>query len=145
MKRIDGSDIPEVEAIEFKRFVQMHRWTFAKTYAAFCPHEYVMRRDADWKEFNELGKFIWKNGFDAHYGKYTNKCFVDEEGGWYYFMFQEDFDEKTGSTTEAFTIINRASLKEWYLKKETSMFGEVLRWTRKPKETRGTFSGIYKQ
>ena len=28
----------------FRDFVNRHAWTFAKTYAAFCPHEYLVKK-----------------------------------------------------------------------------------------------------
>ena len=50
----------------FRDFIHRHEWTFAKTYAAFCPHEYlVMNRQPkeEWPLFPEIAKLIREEGF----------------------------------------------------------------------------------
>ena len=137
MKRFDGTEIPEADAQRFRKFVRTHRWIFAKTYAAFCPHEYTLQREAEWPEFAEFFEFIWANGFDAHYGKsLVQRYFIDFEDGWYYFVSHNDVDEN-GKAQRSATLINRASLKEWELVEEATMWDIQYRWKRLPKERRG--------
>ena len=135
MKRLDGTEIPEADAKRFRKFVDSHRWIFAKTYAAYCPHEYTLRRESDREDFIWFVKFVWSNGFFAKYGKNVSKYFVDEDGGWYYFVFPVDIDEN-GEVLNSMTLINRGSLNQWELVKEESLFGEEWRWKRLPKERR---------
>ena len=137
MKRFDGTTVPEQDAERFRRLVNGHRWIFAKTYAAFCPHEYTLRKAFRIDEnFQWLAKFVWNNGFWAKYGKNTSKYFIDEEGGYYYFVFAPDVDA-AGNIKNSMTLLNRASLKEWELVEEDTMFGTEYRWKRLSKDKRG--------
>lgn len=135
LKRNDGTIIPEADEKKFREFVNNHRWIFAKTYAAFCPHEYSLRRESLRDDFVWFAKFVWDNGFFARYGKNTNKYFVDEEGGWYYFVFPVDIDEN-GDVLDTMTLINRGSLNQWEIVKEETLFGEEFKCKRLPKERR---------
>lgn len=137
MKRFDGTEINEADAKRFRELVDTHRWIFAKTYAAFCPHEYTLRRQWDSDEdYRWFAEFIYRNGFDARYGNTAPKrYFVDDCGGWYYFLFPEDIDE-FGKSARCNTLINRGSLSEFELVEETDMFGTEYRWKRLPKEKR---------
>lgn len=136
MKRFDGTVVDEADARRFRSLVKSHRWIFAKTYAAFCPHEYSLRRE--WKvdeDFEWFAKFVWDNGFFAKYGKNTSKYFIDEEAGWYYFVFVPDMDESE-NIKSTMSLINRASLGQWEVVEEANMFGTEWRWKRLPKERR---------
>ena len=137
MKRFDGTEIAEQDAARFKVLVDSHRWIFAKTYAAFCPHEYTLTRE--WKnraDFDWFAKFIRDNGFDAYFGKSgAKRYFIDEDGGWYYFVVPEDFDDN-GEVVRGIFGINRGSLGQWELVEESDMFGTQYRWKRLPKERR---------
>lgn len=136
MKRFDnGAEINEADAKRFHEFVDNHRWIFAKTYAAFCPHEYALRRECRDSDFRWFVEFIWKNGFWARWGKNTRKYFVDEERGWYYFLFTEDFDEND-SVKSSMTLINRGSLGQWEIVEEQSLFGSEWICKRLPKDRR---------
>ena len=136
LKRHDGTPIPEDDVRKFRQFVDSHRWIFAKTYAAFCPHEYTLQRESNWEDFAEFFEFIWNNGFDAFYGKkLMQRYFIDYERGWYYFVSYNDVDEN-GKAQKTATLINRASLKQWELVEEESLFGTTYRWKRLPKERR---------
>ena len=119
----------------FREFICRHEWTFAKTYAAFCPHEYTLQRESRWEDFARFFEFIWENGFDAYYGKNMQRYFIDTERGWYYFVSHNDVDEN-GKAQRSATLINRASLKQWELVEEESLFGNTYKWKRLPKERR---------
>ena len=108
---VGGAD--EVEAV--RRAVAGHKWIFAKTYAAFCPHEYTLRKD--WEnddEYRFLVNFIWRYGLEAYYGKKTvpNRYWFDHENGYYYFVFPDDTDEK-GNATDKMILINRGRICEF--------------------------------
>ena len=56
----------------FRDFINRHEWTFAKTYAAFCPHEYLVMKKLpgeEWPLFPEIARFIREKGFVAEYGR----------------------------------------------------------------------------
>jgi len=92
---------------EFRSFIQSHPWTFAKTYAAFCPHEYVVKGrlcPEDQKTFEEIVLFIRKNGFLAIYGKKSpNQYYIVDD---HYYWTMPD-------TLEATDILNRAKLTDF--------------------------------
>lgn len=136
LKRQDGTEIPEEEAAKFRKFVDTHRWIFAKTYAAFCPHEYTLQREANWKDFSEFFEFIWKNGFDAYYGSIKQRYFIDNETGWYYFVSENDVDED-GKAQRSANLINRSNLREFEFIVEETLFDTVYRVKRLPKDRRG--------
>lgn len=137
MRRLDGTEIPEEDAKRFRDFVNSHRWVFAKTYAAFCPHEYTLRHEATWNDFTWFAKFVWANGFDATFGKSKSRYFIDQGSGWYYFVFPVDFDED-GNVQRTMTLINRGSLNEFEFVPEETIFGTEYRVKRLPPEKRGT-------
>ena len=50
----------------FRDFINRHEWTFAKTYAAFCPHEYIVMKKQpveEWALFPEIAELIRDKGF----------------------------------------------------------------------------------
>ena len=102
----------EVEYI--RRIIADHEWRFAKSYAAFCPHEYTQR--AGWsnrQDYANLVRFIWKYGVTAQYGKTEPKIYwFDHENGMYYFIYFEDTDENGNATEKAF-LINRARIEDY--------------------------------
>lgn len=105
----------EPEELEYiRRIVNDHEWCFAKTYAAFCPHEYTLRYT--WKnkaDYNNLVNFIWRHGLVAQYGRTEPKTYwFDHETGWYYFIFDEDVD-KDGKASDKATLINRARIADY--------------------------------
>ncbi len=111
----------EIEAV--RRTVAEHRWIFAKTYAAFCPHEYTLRKD--WEndeEYRQFVHFVWKYGFEAYFGKKTepNIYWFDHENGYYYFVFPEDTDAE-GNATEAACLVNRAKITDFDFWKDGEM------------------------
>ena len=91
----------------FREFIQRHEWIFAKTYAAFCPHEYiVMNRQTkeEWPLFQEIAKRIREEGFDAEYAKLgPNRYYIVD--GYYYWTL-----DKNPEDTD---LINRAKLTDF--------------------------------
>ena len=56
----------------FRDFINRHEWIFAKTYATFCPHEYIVMKklpECEWSLFPEIARFVRKEGFVAEYGR----------------------------------------------------------------------------
>ena len=88
-------------------FICRHEWTFAKTYASFCPHEYiVMKKQSgeEWPLFPEIAKFIRENGFVAEYGKLgPNWYYVVDD--YYYWTMDEEIEDTD--------LINRAKLSDF--------------------------------
>ena len=66
-----------------KEYFDAQKWTFAKTYAAFAPHEYIIReRMSDKETFDRAVKFIQDNGIRMFYYKSERKYLY--VGGWFY-------------------------------------------------------------
>lgn len=134
----------EAERKKILKFVATHRWIFAKTYAAFCPHEYTLRRESNNEEFCEFVKLVWKYGFDARYGKNAGRYLVVDDGeGWYYFVFPADMDAGE-QVKNSMTLINRANLQRWKFVEERDMFGSeiIVKTRKKGDEWGGKFEGI---
>ena len=70
-------------------FIQNQKWIFAKTYAAYAPHEYIVREYAADKEaFDKAGEFILENGMRMFYYKHERKyLFCD---GWFYWILRSE-------------------------------------------------------
>ena len=92
---------------EFKQFIDHHTWTFAKTYAAFCPHEYVIKDrlpEAEQHIFEQIVTYIRENGFIAIYGRKGPKQYYSV-GEYYYWTMGAPVDETT--------VLNRARLADY--------------------------------
>lgn len=90
---------------EFKDFVDRQRWTNAKTYEDFAPHEYINKYDLSYKEmniFDRLVLYIRNEGYPKRFGKRT---FIYLDIGKYCYWTMGDAPEKT-------FIMNRAIRKE---------------------------------
>ena len=91
----------------FRDFINRHEWTFAKTYAAFCPHEYIVMKkqtEDEWPLFPEIAQFIRDEGFVAEYGRLgPNRYYIVDE--YYYWTL----DPKAEDTD----LINRAKLSDF--------------------------------
>ena len=91
---------------DFEQFITRHHWTFAKTYAAFCPHEYVVKDhlpEKDKQVFEQIALFIRQNGFLSVYGrKRPNRYYI--VGDYYYW---------TMGATDKTRILNRAKLADF--------------------------------
>lgn len=114
-------------------FIKYHRWIFAKTYAAFCPHEYSLRKESQDQDFKDFAELVWKYGFDARYGKNAGRYLIADDGsGWYYFVFPGDVDEGQ-HVKPTMTLINRANLSRWKFVRETDLFGSEIVVKLRPK------------
>ena len=91
----------------FRDFISRHEWTFAKTYAAFCPHEYIVMKKLpreEWPLFAQSARLIRENGFIAEYGRLgPNRYYIVDE--YYYWTL----DPKVEDTD----LINRAKLVDF--------------------------------
>ena len=91
----------------FRDFINRHEWTFAKTYAAFCPHEYIVMKKLpgeEWPLFPEIARFIREKGFVAEYGRLGPN--------WYYIV--DDYYYWTlDKNVEDTDLINRAKLSDF--------------------------------
>jgi len=65
-----------------KQFIEKTNWTFAKTYAATWPHEYIVREKVDQSLFSELAEHIDKFGYPSRFYKATMIYF--DFGGYTY-------------------------------------------------------------
>lgn len=126
----------EADEMRFRAFVDGRKWVFAKTYAAFCPHEYTLKRGYLDEEFMWFCQFVWDNGFEAVYGKSMAKYYVDRGTGFYYFVFPEDVGAD-GIVEKRVDLINRSSLQEFEFVQDGDLLHEFMRVKRKPKDRRG--------
>ena len=92
---------------DFQQFIARNKWTYAKTYAAFCPHEYVVKdrlTAEDQHVFEQIVVFIREKGFFAIYGrKEPNRYYTVDD---YYYWTMGDPVEET-------IILNRAKLSDY--------------------------------
>jgi hypothetical protein len=89
---------------ELKDFVRAFSWTFAKTYAATWPHEYIVRERVDEHLFVQLVRHIREHGYQgAFYRKQLT--YFDDDGLVYWTM---------GESIEVTTIINRCRKDQTY-------------------------------
>ena len=92
---------------EFQQFITRNSWTFAKTYASFCPHEYVVKDRLAGEEqriFEQIVEFIRENGFIAIYGR---------KGPNHYYAVNEYYYWTMGAPVEDTIILNRAKLSDY--------------------------------
>lgn len=91
----------------FQDFINHHEWTFAKTYAAFCPHEYIVMKKLpgeEWPLFPEIAQFIREKGFVAEYGRLgPNWYYIVDE--YYYWTLDKNVEDTD--------LINRAKLSDF--------------------------------
>ncbi len=106
---------------EFRDFIDRHEWTFAKTYAAFCPHEYVVMKklpEEEWPLFPEIAQFIRDRGFTAEYGRLVpNRYYVVDD---YYYWTMDKHVEDTD-------LINRAKLSDYEFVKNADGVARIIR------------------
>lgn len=90
---------------EMYDFINAQKWIFAKTYAAFAPHEYIVRKYvADKEAFDRAGEFILKNGMRMFYYKHERKYLYCD--GWFYWILRSDIDDPTA-------VINRCKPEDY--------------------------------
>lgn len=108
----------------FRDFIHRHDWIFAKTYAAFCPHEYIVMRKQpgeEWPLFPEIARFIREKGFVAEYGKLGPNWYYIVDDYYYWTMDKE---------VEDTDLINRAKLTDFEFVKQED--GRTVCRRRKP-------------
>ena len=77
---------------EVRKFVESTRWTFAKTYAATWPHEYVVRTTENAVMILALARHIFEHGTDGRFYSQVRK--YHHEGGKVYWSM-DDMPEET--------------------------------------------------
>ena len=97
-----GNSVPLTEAL--REFVRTAPWTFAKTYAATWPHEYLVRDRVDESLFIALVTHIRTYGYEGQFYRLTLTYF--DEGDHVYWTMGEPIDE-----TE---IVNRCRRDQTY-------------------------------
>lgn len=96
----------QITVQDIKDFIARNKWIFAKTYAAFCPHEYVVKNrlsESDQKLFEKIAIYIREHGFPAQYGKNVRMYYVVDDR--YYWTM--------GDPIPNTIIINRARLEDY--------------------------------
>lgn len=87
-----------------RSFVESTVWTFAKTYAATWPHEYVVRTPRNAPVILALARHIFEHGTDEHFYSQVRK--YHHEGGKVYWSMDQ--------TPEVTTVVNRCDEGETY-------------------------------
>lgn len=94
-----------MEIEDFDQFQKDHKWTYAKTYAKWCPHWYLVKNQiADQEGFKAFLEHIDRNGIWMAWGKNTRK-YYDHKNYRYWHMH-------TTSTLHEAVIINRERIKD---------------------------------
>ena len=95
----------EMTRREMYDFINAQKWVFAKTYAAFAPHEYIMRTYCKDKEaFDRAGEFILKNGMRMFYYKSERKYLYCD--GYFYWILRDE-------NNYADAVINRCKPEDY--------------------------------
>ena len=92
---------------EFQQFIASNTWIFAKTYASFCPHEYIVKDRLPIDEqslFEKAVSFIRESGFVAIYGRKAANRYYIVDGHYYWTM---------GEALAETNILNRAKLADY--------------------------------
>ena len=102
---------------EFKTFVANNNWIYAKTYADWAPHEYVVKDKLDEKNqalVPEIVAFIRENGFPAFFGDQEHR----------YLYFDLHYYWEMGDDPEKTIIINRCNYDDYRMTYRKSRFAE---------------------
>lgn len=92
---------------DIEAFIRENHWITAKTYAEFCPHQYVVKHRLSpraQKMFLEIVKYIRYYGFDGIYGRMNVKQYLFV-GDYYYWTM--------GDTLPNTIILNRAKISNF--------------------------------
>lgn len=126
----ERTQIQEEIEQEFADFISRQKWIFAKRYAAFCPHEYIVKDripEFDRKNFEKFAQFIRDFGWEALYEKMKpNKYY--SMGDYYYWTM--------GAPIPETIILNRARFDNYIF--EVDDFGDLrcrYKYARRKKET----------
>ncbi len=93
---------------QFRVFINSFTWTYAKTYAKICPHEYIVKDKIDerhWDNFAEVVGYIREKGFIANYKSRSGA----------YYILDDHYYWTMGAPVEETTVINRAKLSDYSL------------------------------
>lgn len=97
----NGNGNGEIPA-DLKYFINNSQWTWATTYASWCPHWWVVKKSGNWNVFTKFCKYIREKGivrkWNSFYGYY-----LDYEGYSYWGLGNDGHK----SAPETMTIINR--------------------------------------
>jgi len=89
---------------DVRQFIEVSKWTFARTYAATWPHEYVVRTPGNAAQMLALAHHIFEHGIE---GRFYSKVFrYHHEGGKVYWSM-----DPTPETTD---LINRCDEDQTY-------------------------------
>lgn len=88
-----------------REYFNSQKWTFAKTFAMFAPHEYIVKSKVEDKQmFDSAVNYIFDNGIRMfYYQKERKYLFVD---GWFYWVCRNGEDDPTA-------IINRCKPEDY--------------------------------
>lgn len=89
---------------DVRSFVEQAKWTFAKTYAATWPHEYVVRTEENAAMLLELARHIFERGTDGRFYSQVRK-YHHENGRVYW---------SVDATPESTTLVNRCDEAQTY-------------------------------
>ena len=89
---------------DVRQFVESTKWTFAKTYAATWPHEYVVRTPQNAPMILALARHIFERGIDGRFYSQVRK--YHHEGGKVYWTMDD--------TPEATGLVNRCDEGQTY-------------------------------
>jgi hypothetical protein len=89
---------------EVRRFVETTRWTFARTYAATWPHEYVVRTPENAEMLVALARHIFVHGVEGRFYHQVRK--YHHEGGKVYWSMDD--------SAEATDLVNRCDEDQTY-------------------------------
>lgn len=87
-----------------RNFIESTVWTFAKTYAATWPHEYVVRTSENAPMILALARHIFEHGTDGRFYSQIRK--YHHEGGKVYWSMNP--------APEATTLVNRCDETQTY-------------------------------
>lgn len=96
---------------EFDDFILSQKWIFAKTYAAVCPHEYIVRNSVNTDDFTEAVKLIREYGFPAWYARREGLYLI--RGSYYYWDMMQLDPCKVKIINRADLNIYRLQFKRW--------------------------------
>ena len=96
--------MPTLLSEDIRNFVKSTEWTFAKTYAATWPHEYVVRNPENAPLILALARHIFEHGTDERFYLQVRK-YYHEDGKVYWSM---------EPTPEATSLVNRCDETQTY-------------------------------
>lgn len=89
---------------DVRRFVDTTKWTFAKTYAATWPHEYIVQNAQNTAMILAIARHIFEHGVEGRFYSQVRK-YHHENGNVYWSM---------DNTPETTTLINRCDEEQTY-------------------------------